>query len=135
MPFLARRLGRGTTSALASVACALALIPIAMVPSIAMATFGFLIMNVMIGAFWPSFQVYSMSMVPSRHRPMIYGASVCSGGLAGILLGVGGGLLVTITGFREFFLVSSGLTLIGAVLFWKVILRKVLIGSRNQGTL
>jgi MFS family permease len=127
MPLLSRRFGHGRTSATSSVVCALALISVAMVPSIGMTTISFLIMNLMLGAFWPSFQVYSMSMVKPNRRPMIYGVIVCAGGLAGILLGAGGGPLIATTGFREFFLISSALTLLGAAVFWLTLLRRAQI--------
>ncbi len=47
-----------------------------------------------------------------------------AGGLTGALLGTGGGYLIAAAGFREFFLLSSALTLLGAVVFWLALLRR-----------
>ena len=124
MPILAAKVGHGRTSAVASMIGAFALLPIALVPRVGAAGVGLLSMNLTMGLFWPSFQIYSMSMVRPNKRPLIYGSIIGASGLTGALLGTGGGYLVAAAGFREFFLLSSALTLLGAGVFWLALLRR-----------
>ncbi len=129
MPVIAARFGHGRTAGVAAMIGALALLPLALVPRVAAAGAGFLSMSLTIGIFWPSFQVFSMSVVKPNQRPLVYGSIVGAGGLAGTLLGAGGGYLIASAGFREFFLFSSALTVLGVGVFWLTLLRRAQRGE------
>ena len=124
MPVIAAKFGHGRTAATAAMIGALMLLPVALVPRVAAAGAGFLGMSLTIGVFWPSYQVFSMSVVRPDRRPLVYGSIVGAGSLAGTLLGAGGGYLIATAGFREFFLLSSALTVLGVGVFWLAMVRR-----------
>ncbi|MCY4109278.1 MAG: MFS transporter [Chloroflexi bacterium] len=123
-PFVTAKLGHGRTVAFAAMIGSFMLLPVALIPRIAAAGAGFLSMSFTIGIFWPAYQVFSMSVVRPDRRPLVYGSIVGAGGLAGTLLGAGGGYLIAAAGFREFFLLSSALTLVGVGVFWLTMVKQ-----------
>jgi predicted MFS family arabinose efflux permease len=59
-----------------------------------------------------------MEIVSSDWRPVMSAATTMALGLSWGLVSLAGGYVITILGYRSFFLMGAGLTALGATLFW-----------------
>jgi MFS family permease len=65
----------------------------------------------------PTYAAYAMEAVPPGRRALMSGASEMANGLGFAVIGLGGGQIISVFGYRPLFLLSAALTLVGAWLF------------------
>lgn len=117
-PLLMSRRGNGRTFIRASLAMALSLLPMALIPHWAGAGIGFVGVMALAMIWRPAFVLYRMEFVPPAWRALLNGASIMALGLSMGAMSWGGGLIVTSLGYRSLFLTGAGVTTAGALLFW-----------------
>jgi hypothetical protein len=117
-PYLVMRWGAPRTVVIASLISTVALIPLALIPHWAAAGLGMIGVTALASMRFPAFMIYSMSLVPPASRASLAGAGEFAGGMAFGALALAGGFVVAGQGFPPLFLMGSGLTLIGTLLFY-----------------
>ncbi len=117
-PDIARRIGNGQTAALASLAAALSLIPLALVPHWAAAGAAFVAINVSVGVLAPASYLFMFGLVAERWRLAIASTSIGAGVAGFAAIALGGGFLIARLDYPIFFLISAAITTVGVLLFW-----------------
>ncbi|MBM4437531.1 MAG: MFS transporter [Actinobacteria bacterium] len=129
-PLLALRWGNPNVHAAGTVLLAVALLPLALAPHVAGAAAGFIAMSAMSGLARPTVTAYSMEIVAPRWRGLMSAGTSTAIGLSWGAAGIGGGYFAAAFGYGTVFLLGSGITLAGAVVFWAAFVR----ASRRQVT-
>ena len=124
-PGIARRIGNGQTVALGSLATAISLIPLALVPHWAAAGAAFIAINLSIGIVAPASYLFMFSLVAERWRLAIASTSIGAGVAGFSAIALGGGFIIARMDYAIFFLISAGITSVGAILFWTLLVRCV----------
>lgn len=117
-PRLIKRTSTGGVAMWASLATAMCLVPIALAPYWWVAAIGYISTLSLSNLRFAAFIVYIMMLVPKRQQPVMVGAGEAAAGLSYTTMALGGGYLVTLSGFRELFLLGAILSGIGSLLFW-----------------
>ena len=117
-PLLMSRWGNGRTFIRASLAMALSLLPLALIPHWASAGLGYVGVTALAMVWRPAFVLYRMELVPPAWRALLNGASIMALGLSMGAMSWAGGLIVTALGYRSLFLTGASVTAVGALLFW-----------------
>jgi len=117
-PALARRWGNARVFAYGTVAAALCLLPLALVPHWSAASLGYLGLMAVYASAFPAINVYQMEVISPDWRTAMSGATAMSNGLNWSAVSLIGGQAIERWGYRPLFLVSALLTAAGAVLFW-----------------
>jgi hypothetical protein len=102
----------------ASLATALCLLPIALIPYWWAASLGYIGSLALTNLRFAAFIVYIMVLVPKRQQAVMVGAGEAAAGSSFALMALAGGYLVTLAGFRELFLLGSLLSGLGTFVFW-----------------
>ena len=123
-PDIARRLGNGQTVALGSLATAISLIPLALVPHWAAAGAAFIALNLSIGIVAPASYLFMFNLVAERWRLAIASTSIGAGVTGFSAIALGGGFIIARMDYAIFFLISAGITSVGAILFWTLLVRR-----------
>lgn len=122
-PLLMSRWGHGRTFALATLAGAIALVPLATVLRWQAAAFGFVSMLALVGLASPAMVVFHQSLMPPRWRATMSGAVIMvrTLGLAAMSLVAGG--IIQRSGYPALFRISAAAMGLGACLFWLLFCR------------
>jgi MFS family permease len=97
---------------------ACSLLPLALFPNWRAAGLGFLGMMALTSFTVPAFGIYHQEHLPIKWRTIMSGTATMAVGLSWAITSLGGGYLITNSGYRVFFLTAATLTLIGGLLFW-----------------
>jgi MFS family permease len=116
-PVLAKRWGNRRIFAWGSFGVGLAMLPIALVPHWTMAGLGFLGVVALNGVVFPAINVYQMQLVSAAWRTTMSGSTAMASGLSWSASSFFGGQAIEGWGYRPFFLLSGGVTLLGALAF------------------
>ena len=117
-PVLAARFGNSRVVVWASFLGAVLLLPLALVPTVGAAGLGYMGIVALSSIRYPAFLVYSMELVPARFRGPVAGAGETAAGLSFSAMALLGGYMIATSGYQNLFLLSAGLTAVGALLFW-----------------
>ena len=117
-PDIARRIGNSRTAALASLAAALSLVPIALVQHWAAAAVAFIAINVSVGVLAPASYLFMFGLVAERWRLAIASTSIGAGVAGFAAIALGGGFIIERLDYPIFFLIAAAITCVGVVVFW-----------------
>lgn len=117
-PLVMARWGHVRTYAAGSLAAALCLLPLAVVPHWSMAGLGFAGVIGLTSLAVPAANVFAMALVPFASRPVMSAAVELAVGFNFAAAAFGGGYLITAAGYPSLFLAGAVLSLAGTVLFW-----------------
>lgn len=124
MPAVAARLGTGRAAAAAAFGIALSLLPVALIPHFAAAGLGYVGVLVCGAILAPALNVYLTEITSSEWFSSAAGASLLGTTVSFALAALGGGYVITILGYREFFLIAAVLTAAGVLVFRMTLLRE-----------
>jgi len=116
-PLLMERWGNGRTYLSASLATALSLLPLALIPHWGAAGLGYIGMIALGSITFPAFSIYEMEIVSPDWRPTMSGAISMATGIGRSVIALTGGYIIATVGYRSFFLTAIVLTTVGALLF------------------
>ncbi len=67
---------------------------------------------------YTAFVVYILELVPKVQQSIMIGSGEMAAGFSFALMALGGGIILSLFTFRDLFLVGSGLTILGTLVFW-----------------
>jgi MFS family permease len=117
-PGLISRVGAPNTVLFASVVSTAAILPLALIPLPFAAGLGFIGVTAISSMRYPSFMIFSTSLVPPKWRGTLAGVGEFAGGLSFAGLAFIGGSMAESQGFPSLFLLGGALTLVGTILFY-----------------
>jgi len=117
-PRLIKRTSTGNVAMWASLATALSLLPIALVPYWWAAALGYISALSLTNLRFAAFIVYIMVLVPKRQQAVMVGAGEAAAGFSFALMALAGGYLVTWAGFQQLFFLGALLSGLGTLIFW-----------------
>jgi MFS family permease len=117
MPLLAARWGTGRTFVVASAGMALCLLPLALFHHWVAAGFGFMGMIALASITRPAINVYQMEAVVEGWRPAMSGATTMASGLGWAAMALGGGYVITASGYRSLFVLAASVIAAATLLF------------------
>lgn len=117
-PVLMARWGAAQLAIWASFAVALALLPLAYIPTWGAAGLGYIGAIAFTSIRYPAFLIYMMDLIPTRYRSVMAGASETSAGLSFAVMALAGGYLIASQGYQNLFLLGAGETVLGTLIFW-----------------
>jgi MFS family permease len=117
LPLLSTRWHRGRIFVWTSTGAALCMLPLALVPSPAVAAVGYLGIMVLYGIAYPAVNLYQMELVAPQWRTAMSGTTAMANGLNYSAASFAGGQAIQVWGYGPFFLVGAMLTLAGVLLF------------------
>lgn len=116
-PALADRWGRERLMIWGTVGLGLSLLPMALFPTVTVAGLSFLGILTLTSVTRPLFMVYLQEIVAPRWRGIMAGATTSTFGLSMFITALGGGYIIANWGYTALFLMGSGLSISGAILF------------------
>lgn len=131
---LSRRFGNRRVVIMASLATALSMLPIVLVPHWAAAGLSYISVVSLSWIRYASSMVYFVELVPPSRRATVSGITEMAAGICFTLTTVGGGYIITLLGYRSLFLIGAALTALSAVLFW-VVFRSRAATESTRGSL
>ena len=117
-PRLIRRTSTGSVALWGSLATALCLLPLALVPNWGVAALGFVGALAATNLRFTAFIVYIMLLVPKRQQAVMAGAGETAAGFSFAVMALGGGYIATLLSFRHLFFLGSLLSGLGTIIFW-----------------
>lgn len=117
-PRLMRHRGTGSVAAWASLATAACLLPLALLPFLWAAAIGYIGTLALTSLRFTAFIVYIMTLVPKSQQSVMAGAGEMAAGFSFAAMALGGGYILAHFSFRDLFLLGSGLSALGTLLFW-----------------
>ena len=117
-PRFIRRTNNASVAMWASLATAVCLVPIALAAAWWGAALGYIGTLAVTNLRYTAFIVYIMVLVPKRQQAVMVGAGEAAAGISFALMALGGGYIVTLSSFRDLFLLGALLTGLGTFLFW-----------------
>ena len=117
-PMLVERLGIVKVVLWSSLLTSLFLLPMALIEHWLAAAFGFIGALAVMSVRFTALTVYILDLVPKAQQSVMAGSGEMAAGLSFAMMALGGGILLTVFGFRELFLLGSLLAFIGTLLFW-----------------
>ena len=117
-PMLMNHLGKDRTIVWASLGVALSLLPLAILPHWVPAGLGLAAASAAGSIATTAFNIYSQEIVPSGWRAVMSGAGLLAWGLSSSVVSFTGGRIIAARGYASLFLIGSGVTALGALLFW-----------------
>lgn len=133
MAGLARRIGYGSAFAWSAVGVALCSLLIALVPQWWAAGAGAVGITVFSAIAFPAITVYQQELVEPDWRPIMSGAYMMAIALAWGAMASAGGYLIEAQGYRSLFLLGSGLSLVGVVVFTLYATRRTRLLAKEIG--
>jgi predicted MFS family arabinose efflux permease len=118
MPLMAERWGRERVIGFGTIAQALALLPLALIPHWAAAGAGYLGVNVVAGIVATAILVYGQELVAPSWRAVMSGAVWMGVGTGAAAIGLGGGRIIASHGYSTLFLLAAAVTALGGLVFW-----------------
>jgi hypothetical protein len=94
------------------------MLPLALVENWVAAAIGFIGATAMNSIRFTAFLVYIMGLVSRKQQAIMSGTGEMAGGISFSTMALGGGIILSLFSFRDLFLLGSGLTLFGTVIFW-----------------
>ena len=119
-PLLIVRWGINRTYLLASLATAVFLIPMGLLPHWAAAGLGFTGEIAATSVAFPCVVIYAMVLVPPAWRPTMSAAIELSAGIGFLAASLGGGYIIAFWGYPTLFLMGAALAFLGTLLFWAI---------------
>jgi predicted MFS family arabinose efflux permease len=107
----------------ASLATAVSILPMALIPHWGAAGLSFI---GVIASSWVRYAasvVYFLELVPPKRRATVSGVTEMAAGLCFTALAFGGGYIIALFSYRSLFLIGAAITALSAVVFW-VLFRK-----------
>jgi len=117
MPYLAARGGLYRVVVWGSLGIAASMLPLALVPHWAAATFGRFGTYALSAIADPALSIYQLELVPQRWRSVMSGVAGTALGVSWTALSFGGGFWIAALGYRTLFLSAAGLSVVGTLLF------------------
>jgi MFS family permease len=117
-PPVVARWGNPRTIFLGTVGMALCMLPLALVPRWAAAGAGFVSSSLFFMLTTGPIRVFSQALVAPRWRATMASAFMMGAALAFSAVALVGGFAIVNLGYRTLFLVATGLTVVGAAVFW-----------------
>jgi len=117
MPYLVARGGLYRVVVWGSLGIAASMLPLALVPHWAAATFGRFGTYALSAIADPALSIYQLELVPQRWRSVMSGVAGTALGVSWTALSFGGGFWIAALGYRTLFLSAAGLSVIGTLLF------------------
>jgi len=117
-PMLIKALNLRRTLIMGIMGMTCSLIPLAFFPNWRAAGLGFLGMMALTSFTVPAFGIYHQEHLPKIWRTVMSGTATMAVGLSWAITSLGGGYIITNSGYRIFFLTAAILTLCGGLLFW-----------------
>jgi predicted MFS family arabinose efflux permease len=116
-PILAARWSKAKLILATAVGTALSMIPLILLAKTEAAAFSFIGVIMLLAVRLPTWLAYSMESVAPARRGLMSGAGEMANGLGFAAVGLGGGYVINILGYRPLFLLCACLTAAGAWLF------------------
>jgi MFS family permease len=116
-PLLTARFGDRSTVFWSSLATALAMLPLALLPHWSAAGLTFVGVVGLSSIRYASSMVYFMALVPPGRRGAVAGVTEMAAGISFTAMTFGGGYLIALVGYRGLFLLGAALTGLGALVF------------------
>jgi MFS family permease len=117
-PLLIARWGKERAVVLGSLALALSILPLALLPHWSAAGLGYVGVSACFAITTTIIRVYSQELVSPAWRSAMSGALMMGAGLSASAIASGGGYLIAAVGYSGLFLIGAGLTVVGALVFW-----------------
>ena len=117
-PLLAKRMGLTNVVLLSSLLTSLCLLPMALIEHWLAAAFSFVAAMAVMSIRFTAMTVYILELVPKFQQSIMAGSAEMAAGLSFAMLSFGGGILLSVFGFQEFFLLGALLSFVGYLLFW-----------------
>jgi MFS family permease len=117
MPYLVARGGLYCVVVWGSLGIAASMLPLALVPHWAAATFGRFGTYALSAIADPALSIYQLELVPQRWRSVMSGVAGTALGVSWTALSFGGGFWIAALGYRTLFLSAAGLSIVGTLLF------------------
>jgi predicted MFS family arabinose efflux permease len=133
VPLLLMRWGSVRTIGWGTVGMACTFLPLILISQWAGVGLGFMGMVALTSLTSPAFAVFSQESVSPRWRTTVASATTLAFGGSIAAMAFGGGYLIVAVGYQVLFLVSAGLTLVGALLFFVYFLSMPLWHSLRLG--
>ena len=130
---LAGRWGNGRLILFASLLTSAFMLPLALVPNWLVGGLGYVGAMAFTSMRFPAFVVYSLELVPESRRATLNGVNEMAAGLSFSLMALGGGYLIASFGYRELFLLGSGITAVGTLIFYLFHTRQSAIALQPAG--
>ena len=121
---LSTRFGNRTVVIGASLATAVGMLPLVLIPHWAAAGLSFMIVSGLSGVRYAASMVYFLDLVPPHRRATTAGVTEMAAGICFTALTFGGGYIITLLGYRALFLLGATLTGLSAVVFWVLFRRR-----------
>lgn len=118
MPLLSARWGHRHLVTFSSLSAVFFLLPVAFIPTWWAAGLGYMGVQAGSSIRYTSFMIFIMAMVKPEQRSFMSGLSEMTAGLCFALMALVGGYIIVAQGYQTLFLVGSGATLLGVLLFW-----------------
>ena len=118
VPLLSRSIGNRRTLIAGTVMSAFILVPLAAFPYWVAAGACYMATMGIAGVRRPAYVVFTQELVPKNWRTAMSGTAAMMSGLGYSGIAFGGGYIITYFGYGHLFLTGSGLTAIGAIIFW-----------------
>jgi predicted MFS family arabinose efflux permease len=115
---MVRRWGNVKVVIWVSIVTAIFLLPLALVEHWLAAAIGFIGISATMYIRYTAFVVYMLDLVPKVQQSIMSGSGEMAAGFGFALMALGGGIVLTQTSFRDFFLLGAALSLIGTLTFW-----------------
>jgi MFS family permease len=132
-PMLVKVLNLRRTLIMGIIGMAVSLLPLAFFPNWQAAGLGFLGIMTLTSFTVPAFGIYHQEHLPKNWRTVMSGTATMAVGLSWAITSLGGGYLISISGYGIFFATAGILTLCGGLLFWVSTIRldKVLMNKKH----
>jgi len=117
-PVFTRRFGNLNVVVVSCVIVTLGYLPMAFLPTVGAAAVGYVAIVGLSAMRYPATMNFSMRIVAPRQRGTLTGAGEMAAGIAFTSLALGGGYMITHLGYESLFLLTGGLNLAGALIFW-----------------
>lgn len=115
---LSARFGNRTVVIGASLATAVGMLPLALIPHWGAAWLSLMLVSGLSSVRYAASIVYFLDLVPPNRRATTAGVTEMAAGICFTALTFGGGYIITLLGYRALFLLGASLTGLSALVFW-----------------
>jgi predicted MFS family arabinose efflux permease len=115
---LSTRFGNRTVVIGASLATALGMLPLVLIPHWGAAWLSLMFVSGLSGIRYAASMVYFLDLVPPNRRATTAGVTEMAAGICFTALSLGGGYMITLLGYRAVFLLGAAVSGLSALVFW-----------------
>jgi MFS family permease len=115
---LSARFGNRNVVIGASLATAVGMLPLALIPHWGAAWLSLMIVAGLSGVRYAASMIYFLDLVPPTRRATTAGVTEMAAGICFTALTFGGGYIITLLGYRALFLLGAALTSLSVLVFW-----------------